>query len=270
MKNLLIRSISGIIFVLVVIGLLIVHETGMFLLFLLINVLALIEFYNLSYKSNILPYKLPGILSGVFIYSLAYMAAASIMQIKFLTLVILIIPTLGVIPLFYKASTVFRAWGPTLLGIVYISIPLSLIPFMSFETGIYRFELPLGIFILIWLFDSFAYLTGSKLGRTRMLPAVSPKKTWEGAFGGLIFAIGGSVVLANFFEILPLTHWIILAILISATGTLGDLLESALKRNVGVKDSGSLMPGHGGVLDRFDSFLFSVPFVFSYLYLVVF
>ncbi len=270
MKNLLIRSISGIIFVLVIAGLLIVHETGMFLLFLLINVLALIEFYNLSYKSKFLPYKLPGILSGVFIYTLAYLAASSIMQLKFLLLSILIIPALAVIPLFYKSSTVFRSWGPTILGIFYISVPLSLIPFLAFHTTNYHFELPLGIFILIWLFDSFAYITGSKLGKNRMLPSVSPKKTWEGAIGGLIFAVGGSIFMSNYFNIIEIIHWIVLAILISVTGTLGDFVESALKRNVEVKDSGYLMPGHGGTLDRFDSFFFSVPFVFMYLYLVVY
>ncbi len=255
---------------LVVAGLLFIHEIGMFLLFLLINIFGLIEFYNLSYKSKFLPYKLPGIVSGVFVFGLAYLAASFIMPLKYLMFSVLVIPALGLIPLFYKSSTLFKSWGPTVMGLLYISIPLSLIPFIAFQSGEYRFELPLGIFIIIWLFDSFAYLTGSKLGKSRMFPSVSPKKTWEGAVGGLIFAIGGSIILGIYFKILGIQQWIVLAVFISITGTLGDFMESALKRNVEVKDSGSLLPGHGGTLDRFDSFFFSIPFVFTYLYLFVF
>ena len=270
MKNFLIRTASGFVFVFVIVSLLIVHQTGMFVLFLLINILALIEFYNLSYKIKVLPYKLPGVISGVIIYTLAYLVAIASIPREYLLFAILIIPMTGIIPLFYKASTVFKSWGPTLFGILYVSVPLSFLPFISYITGEYNYKIPLGIFIIIWLNDSFAYITGSLLGKTRIFPSVSPKKTWEGSIGGLVFSTAGAVALSAFLGILPLLHWLILTIVIVITAILGDLIESALKRNAGVKDSGFLMPGHGGTLDRFDSFLFSVPFVFIYLYLMVF
>jgi phosphatidate cytidylyltransferase len=241
----------------------------MFILYLIINIFTLIEFYNLSYKIKLLPYKLPGVIAGVFIFSISYMVAASIITGGFLILVLLVIPLIAIPPLFYDARTVFKSWGATLFGLAYISIPLSLLPFLAFAGGNYQFEILMGIFIIIWFYDTFAYITGVSLGRTRLFPSVSPKKSWEGAAGGTFFTIGAALLLSKLFGILTTGQWINLGIIVVITGTLGDLMESALKRNAGVKDSGELMPGHGGFLDRFDSFLFSVPFVFTYLYFII-
>lgn len=241
----------------------------MYILFFFINLLCLNEFYNLSYKVKLLPYKVPGILASIIIYTLCYLVAVSALATEYLLLCLIVIPLLALPPLFYKSTTVFKSWGSTIFGIAYVSIPLSLIPFIAFTGSVYHYELLLGIFALIWIYDSFAYLTGTLVGKNRIFPSVSPKKTWEGAFGGLLFSVGAAILMKNLFGILNSEQWITLSVIIVVTGTTGDLIQSALKRNAGVKDSGNLMPGHGGALDRFDSFLFSVPFVFTYLYLIV-
>ncbi len=131
--------------------------------------------------------------------------------------------------------------------------------------GSYLPQIVTGIFVIIWANDSFAYLTGSLLGKHKMFPEISPKKTWEGFTGGLLLSMGMSLILSRFFNALSSSEWLYLTILIVLTGTLGDFIESAIKRNAGVKDSGKLMPGHGGFLDRFDSLLFALPFVYLYM-----
>ena len=120
----------------------------------------------------------------------------------------------------------------------------------------------MGIFILIWVNDSFAYLVGKSIGRTKLCPSISPKKTVEGSIGGLVFTILAAYLLARFEPILSSAQWITLAAVIVLTGSLGDLLESKLKRHAGVKDSGAILPGHGGMLDRLDSLIFAAPFAY--------
>lgn len=123
----------------------------------------------------------------------------------------------------------------------------------------------LGSFILVWVNDSFAYLTGKNFGRQKLFPSVSPKKTVEGFLGGLFFACVSSYFIAEYTETLGFTSWLILAIIVSVFGTLGDLIESKFKRQADVKDSGVIMPGHGGLLDRLDSIIFAAPFIYLFL-----
>ncbi len=127
----------------------------------------------------------------------------------------------------------------------------------------------LAFFGIIWTFDSFAYVTGTLTGKTKLFKKISPGKTIEGIIGGTTFAVLTAYIISLYSPTLNTVQWILLAIIISLTGTIGDLIESAIKRNAGVKDSGSFLPGHGGFLDRFDSLFFSVPFVFVYLYLFI-
>ncbi len=126
----------------------------------------------------------------------------------------------------------------------------------------------MGIFILIWVNDSFAYLVGSSIGRRKLFPSVSPKKTVEGTLGGFIFTLVAAYILSLYEPILKSAEWIILATVIVIMGSLGDLIESKLKRLAGVKDSGAILPGHGGMLDRLDSLIFAAPF--AYLVLNIF
>ena len=128
----------------------------------------------------------------------------------------------------------------------------------------------LGSFILVWVNDSFAYLVGKNFGKQKLFPRISPKKTVEGFLGGLFFACVASYFIANFTNTLSFTNWLILSIIVSVFGTLGDLIESKFKRQANVKDSGVIMPGHGGLLDRLDSIIFAAPFIFLFLRLVTY
>ncbi|MCD8293143.1 MAG: phosphatidate cytidylyltransferase, partial [Prevotellaceae bacterium] len=137
------------------------------------------------------------------------------------------------------------------------------------EGGVsYNPILPLSVFIFIWLSDSGAYCIGTLLGRHRLFPSISPKKSWEGSIGGAVCAVIASFMLAHFFPFLPLWQWVGLAIVVVVFGTWGDLTESLLKRRLGIKDSGTILPGHGGMLDRFDSSLMAIPAAVVYLYFI--
>jgi phosphatidate cytidylyltransferase len=163
----------------------------------------------------------------------------------------------------------------SILSLVYISFPfiISILltkgNFLGYSKSEYTPAILLGILILIWIFDSLAYCTGTLFGqhgRHKLYERISPKKSWEGTIGGALFTIIG----AYFFDLLfPLIiskeDWIVIAIIVVIFGTIGDLIESMFKRSINIKDSGNILPGHGGVLDRFDSFIFTVPWVFFYL-----
>ncbi|MGC9342292.1 MAG: phosphatidate cytidylyltransferase [Bacteroidales bacterium] len=267
MKELIKRTLSGIIYVLVIVLLLRTGSAGMFLLILFAGIVGLSEFYRLSYKSKYLPYRFFGSIMGILLIILGYAVAGGFLEENFIVLGILFLLLPVILSLFYQPSIFYGSWLSTLAGIVYVSLPLALVPFIAFIHGNYQYEIILSIFILLWIYDSFAYLVGSWIGKNRIYAEVSPKKSWEGAIGGMVFTIGGAILLSYFFEILTLWEWIIIAIITTVTGTIGDFIESGIKRTAGEKDSGRFMPGHGGVLDRFDSFLFSVPFLFMYLYI---
>lgn len=155
-------------------------------------------------------------------------------------------------------------------GLVYITFSLLLFAFIPNSVNGYNPHIPASIFYLVWASDTFAYLSGRSFGRTPLFPAVSPKKTWEGSIGGTVGAAGIAVLLYYTVGIFNLPQWIGLAVVIVIFGTIGDLIESMLKRSLGLKDSGNILPGHGGILDRFDAFLFAVPFAAAYIALISF
>ena len=172
--------------------------------------------------------------------------------------------------LYYLFSTkrkLYYTYKKFITGLFYIGggcIFLTMIPYKDNEFAKF---LIMGIFVLIWINDSFAYLVGRTIGRTKLFPRVSPKKTVEGSVGGLVFTLIGTYFLARFEPVLNPQQWLILAIVIVVFGTLGDLVESKLKREAGVKDSGAILPGHGGLLDRLDSLIFAAPFAYLTLYI---
>jgi phosphatidate cytidylyltransferase len=170
--------------------------------------------------------------------------------------------------LFSKKKKIYYNYEKFIAGLFYVGggcIFLTMIPYKDNEFAKY---LIMGIFILIWVNDSFAYVVGKALGRTKLYPAVSPKKTIEGSLGGMVFTLGAAYIMAKYEDIVNPTQWVILAGVIVLTGSLGDLIESKLKRQAGVKDSGAILPGHGGMLDRLDSLIFAAPF--AYLTLMLF
>jgi phosphatidate cytidylyltransferase len=145
--------------------------------------------------------------------------------------------------------------------------PLSALPQANFVEG-FTSHIVAGMLFLTWANDSFAYIIGSRIGKTPLFPRISPKKTWEGTIGGGLMCMVTAGIIGLFFKELSTLNWVVIGGIVAMFGTLGDLVESMLKRSVGVKDSGSIMPGHGGFLDRFDAFMFCIPFVYAYLLFV--
>lgn len=242
-------------------------EFSLLVLLQILGFFAIREYFKLSFKLSFHPLTIPGIISGFLILSLSFMVAAGHVPNLFLIFGIIPFLILPIINLFYHPERIIHSFTSTFSGLIYIYLPLSIIPFISFYKGHYDYEILIGIFAILWTYDSFAYIFGVWLGRHKIFPKVSPKKSWEGLAGGLIFALVVSWILGLLSSILSLNNWVIIATIIVAAGTIGDFFESALKREAGVKDSGTIMPGHGGILDRIDSILFSVPFLYLYLLL---
>ena len=174
--------------------------------------------------------------------------------------------------LYLKKKNPTGNWAYSMLSQLYVALPFALLNVLAFqnspETGSVTYNpiLPLSIFVFIWLSDTGAYCVGSLIGKHRLFERISPKKSWEGSIGGGIFSIASSLGFAHFFPFMPGWQWVGLAIVVVIFGTWGDLTESLMKRQLGIKDSGNILPGHGGMLDRFDSALMAIPAAVVYLY----
>lgn len=155
------------------------------------------------------------------------------------------------------------------VSVRYLIFSLGFLLLIPMRSGAYEYEIILSLLFFIWANDSFAYLIGKNFGRTKLFEKVSPKKTVEGFIGGFIFTIATAVAVSYYFETLSMSQWIVLASITSILGTIGDLIESKFKRQAKKKDSGKIMPGHGGLLDRLDSLLFVAPFVYLYIYYII-
>ena len=283
MNNFWTRTLTGALFVAVMVFCMWYSLLTMTGLFLAISLLGLWEFYTLSEAGSIRPQKLYGLALGTILYlsvaSLEIYNSTTVLGID----AVLVFAVL-IFELFRKQGTPVANIAVTLFGIIYIVIPFAILICMA--TSFYALEafistvfgsgaepmlfknLVLGFFFLIWSNDTFAYLVGRAIGKTKLWERISPKKTWEGFIGGLLLTQGAAYALSVWFTELALVHWLAIGGIVSIFGTLGDLVESMFKRSLGVKDSGSILPGHGGILDRFDGVLLSAPFVCVYLLFV--
>jgi phosphatidate cytidylyltransferase len=269
MSNFYQRAITGAFFVAVVIAAVYFHFYSFLLLFAAVIFLSLIEFYKIIQTTEIIPQKWFGIVGGLILF-VSFAIAQATGYFYFFLINIPVIFLVFIFELFRNGKFPFINIAYTLLGIIYISLPISLFNFLVISPGgNYYPDLILGFFFLLWSYDTGAYLTGRLLGKNKLFERISPKKTWEGAIGGLIISIGIAYIISQYFTLLLFEQWVIMAVIIAVTGTLGDLTESMLKRSTAIKDSGSLLPGHGGVLDRFDALYISIPFVVAYLFLMV-
>ncbi len=258
MNNLVTRALSGAVYVALIVAATLAGGYWFVALMLLFGILSIVEFEKITIgapegaKAIVL---LLDILAVICIISfvpllntLEYIMAVPFVYIFFYTLIRF------VVALYDDSATAFSSCAWSLLGILYIAMPLALLALVPIKGNN---EVLLAMFILIWLNDTGAYCVGSALGKHKMFPRLSPKKSWEGFIGGLLFCIAGGVA-ASF--LLPDTGdivvWIIFGIVVCVLSTWGDLFESLLKRSHGIKDSGNLIPGHGGILDRIDSMLF--------------
>lgn len=236
------------------------------LLILAISVLTQYEFYKLLGMSGSLPLKIYGTFCGAMVVSLTYFIESY--QIHFENYYILVpLLTLTFFIKLYKKKDKrpFENLGYTFLGVIYVALPFALLNELTFTKGDFQPLLAIGILVILWSNDSGAYFAGTYFGKRKLFERISPKKTWEGFFGGAIIALIVSFVFWKLTGSLSLIQWLCIALIISITGTLGDLVESLFKRSIEIKDSGSIIPGHGGFLDRFDGLLLSMPFIVTFI-----
>ena len=270
MSNFLQRAITGVIFVIVLLGSISYGAASFTLLFSLVTVLGVWEFFKLSNSVDIYPQRiLITIVSGIF-FLLTSLVCSSVLDLKYMIIVLPLIFLPFLIELYSKSDTPFTNIAFGLLGFFYVAVPfgfLNILAFYPSYDGQYTSHIVLGSFFILWASDTGAYLSGRTLGKHKLFERISPKKTWEGSIGGAIVSCGAAAIVSIFFNELTMIQWIIVSIIIVITGTMGDLVESMFKRSINVKDSGSILPGHGGILDRFDGLLISVPFVVAYLLL---
>lgn len=268
MSNLVQRTITGIIFLAVVIGAIVFNRISFFVIFELIIIGAMYEFYALAEKKKFHPQKIYGIVIGASLFAANYFFINNQIRLELFLIYIPIVISVFIIELYRKSEYAFVNIGFTLLGILYIAVPFSFANYIVYHTDSYQFQLLLGFLILMWSFDTLAYVFGVSFGKHRLFERISPKKSWEGFIGGLFSNLGMAYLISLIFKDLSFIQWAGLSILISIFGTYGDLVESSFKRNIDEKDSGSLLPGHGGVLDRFDAVLFTLPLFYVYLQLI--
>jgi phosphatidate cytidylyltransferase len=234
----------------------------------MISSASLIEFYQLTEKGGFHPQKVTGVIIGGIIFILTFLSANKIIDDKYLLFIFSFIPFIFITEIYLKSEHPFRNLSFTFFGIIYVSMPMALLNFITtneftyFQFS-YKFILP--FFFMLWASDTGAYIVGSLIGKHKLIERISPKKTWEGLIGGIFFSILTAIIFHQIIKEFSIITWIIMAIVISIMGVYGDLSESLLKRRANVKDSGHLLPGHGGVLDRFDSILFATPIVFIYI-----
>lgn len=269
MSNLVQRTITGIIFLAIVITAIAVSKITFLILFLLIIIGSMYELFVLSGKDSITPLKIYGILVGIIIFLANYFYVNKILSAKCFLLIIPLIIGVFIIELYRKSEQPFTNIGFTLLGLLYIAVSLSFANYIVIDDQLnYNPYLLLGFFFLMWSYDTLAYVFGISFGKHRLFERISPKKSWEGFIGGSVSTIGIAYVVSIIFPELRFFDWAIVAIIASVAGTFGDLVESSFKRSIDEKDSGRLLPGHGGVLDRFDAVLFALPLFFVYLQLI--
>ncbi|MBK9934396.1 MAG: phosphatidate cytidylyltransferase [Cytophagaceae bacterium] len=265
-SNLTQRVVAALIGAPLVIGSILYSPNSFWFIFLAISVLTQYEFYKLLGMNGSLPLKLYGTFCGASIITITYLVETYTIGFESYYLIVPLLTLTFFIKLYRKKDPrPFENLGYTFLGTIYVALPFALLMELTFWEGIFRPMLPVGILIILWVNDSGAYFSGMLFGKRKLFERISPKKTWEGFIGGAIFGILAAFIFSRYVDVLDTKEWLMVAVIIVITGTLGDLVESLFKRSIDIKDSGSLIPGHGGFLDRFDGLLLSMPFIISFL-----
>ena len=234
-------------------------------LFLLLIVFTLNEFYRVVASDEIFSERSYGIASGMILFVISFFVQKGDLSADYFLVIFPLIAIVFIIKLYKAEKRPFTNVAFTLLGIAYVALPVSLLNFIVFKNGTYHYEMILGTLLILWATDTGAYFAGTYLGKHKLFPRISPKKTWEGFGGGALLALVFAGGLSYYFDILSVVDWIIVGLIIIVAGTFGDLVESLLKRSIEIKDSGNVLPGHGGFLDRFDGLLIAAPFLVAYV-----
>jgi phosphatidate cytidylyltransferase len=262
------RAITGVFFIIVMLASLL-NGQYVFTAFLgLLSFLCLNEFYSLIKTDEIKPNRVLGLIGGVCIFAGNTLHYILNIDPKFLLISIPVLLSIFIAELYKKSETPFNNIAYTCLGFIFAISPFCFLFALAFINGHFDHHFPLGFLLLLWSNDTGAYVVGRSFGKSKLFERHSPQKTWEGFIGGLLFTMAISGVISYYFTDITWRQWVSVAVLISCFGTMGDLIESMLKRSFNAKDSGNILPGHGGLLDRFDGLLLAAPAVFVYLYLI--
>ena len=273
MKNFFVRTLTAIGIVTVQVLCTYLSSLSLAALFLLLTALTVNEFLGIVSKKDGIVTNRPIIIVGscylFFAFWLNSLTRGEALVVFAPYLVFLLYCYIK--ELFGKHANPIANLGTIMLSQLYVVLPLSLInvlaftPFECFSDNAPYYAIPLSIYIFIWVNDTGAYLSGVTLGKHKLFPRISPKKSWEGAIGGALLTIASAFGVAHFHTFMNLWQWIGMALVVVVAGTFGDLTESMMKRQLDIKDSGHILPGHGGFLDRLDSMLFAIPAVVAYL-----
>lgn len=278
MKNLIVRAITGVLFVAVIVTCFF-EPVGMVAVFALVTGLSIWEFCGLA--NDIEKVQINRFIctaAGVyFFFAVAGYCSGMVQTGAVFIPYLLTVVYLFVSELYLRNENPVNDWAYTMLSQMYIALPFSTVNVLAFNSGSdgyvhFNHIIPLSVFIFLWASDTGAYCTGSLFGKRRLFPRISPKKSWEGSIGGGIIALAAATGVWRYTEyclgqgVLSLPEWLGLALVVVVFGTWGDLVESLFKRTLGIKDSGNCLPGHGGMLDRFDSSLMAMPAAVVYLY----
>lgn len=266
-SNLVQRSITSLVGAALILAALIYSDWTYFLIFATILGMSQMEFYKLSGLDGMLPLKSFGTILGLLIFALTFMVEKEHLPNEYLYLIFPLVSLTFFIKLYKKTDKKpFTGVAYTYLGIFYVAVPISLLNLAVFSVdAVYHYEILIGCLLILWASDSGAYFAGTRFGKTKLFERVSPKKSWEGFLGGAFSAIVVAFVISQYFTVLEDWKWLVIAAIIIIAGTYGDLIESLFKRSIEIKDSGSVLPGHGGFMDRFDGLLLSAPFITAFL-----
>jgi phosphatidate cytidylyltransferase len=257
------RALSGSVYVLLLVGATLYSQYSFLLLFGILLLFSVSEFCKLVMLKPIIPIIIATV--GYILFNLN----STIKTNEILLLIAsLLVSIRSLLFLFEKKDRFLDTQAKYVFLIGYLIIPIIIFTKIPFINNQYLPEIIISILVIIWCNDTFAYLVGITMGKNKLFERISPKKTVEGFVGGVIFAVVAGILLAHFYLHQDLIKWIIIAMIVSAFGTLGDLIESKFKRLAGVKDSGHIMPGHGGFLDRLDSIIFVAPFVYLFYQII--
>lgn len=266
------RIITAVVLVMLISSFILSGALPFMLMMLCINQLALMEYERLVQMHGFNLQKFAIQIAAFILLVIAYLLGKQVLQLSVLSLLPLFIPFLLSFELFRNKKYPIENIALSILGLMWISVPLCLfllISYLPLRSGSYYPEIVLGYFIILWLSDSGAYLVGKTIGKQKLFERISPNKTWEGSVGGLACAWIAGFADFLFLHHFQLNQWLLLSLIIYITGAFGDFAKSMLKRSVNVKDSGNILPGHGGIIDRFDTLIGSAPFAFLYLFYYV-
>ena len=265
-KDLLKRAITGFVFLVVLISAILWNAYSLTFLFFVVLIIGVAETNRMISVPSIHPQLLLSGILAKLIYLLPVGYLLGFYEIKWVFLVLIVIILIPINELYRNIKNPMANISYSLLPAFYLGLPLAALVSIAWHNGVYNPYLVLGLFIVIWVYDTGAYLVGTLFGKHKLFERISPKKTWEGAIGGgLIAVLTATFILSKYLPHLSVLQWTIAAVLIVVFGTFGDLSESLLKRSAGVKDSGNILPGHGGILDRFDSALTASVVFWLYL-----